>query len=120
VRPTCRLNINTAESAIDAAIDGIGVTHVISYQVAKPVAEGKLQVVLQEFEPEPMPVHLIHAAQGRLPLKMRSFLEFAAPRLRKQLESDEAKLSTKPPRVAASKSSKGSDKDKPKKEKAAA
>ena len=100
MRPTCRLNINTAESAIDAAIAGIGVTHVVSYQVARPVAEGKLQVVLQEFEPEPLPVHLLHAAQGRLPLKMRSFLEFAAPLLRKSLESDAAKLATKPPKVA--------------------
>src|ERR1700755_83749 len=107
VRPTCRLNINTAESAIDAAIAGIGVTHVISYQAARPVAEGSLQVVLQEFEPDPLPVHLIHAAQGRLPLKMRSFLEFAAPRLRKSLDSDEVKLATKPPKVAAPKDSKG-------------
>jgi hypothetical protein len=79
---------------------GIGVTLAISYQVAKQVAEGKLQVVLQEFEPEPMPVHLIHAAQGRLPLKMRSFLEFAAPRLRRSLQIDELKLATKPSRPA--------------------
>ena len=92
VRPRCRLNINTAESAIDAAVAGIGVTHVLSYQVAQFVAEGKLQVVLEDFEPEPMPVHLMHAAQGRLPLKMRLFLDFAAPRLRKSLLADEAAL----------------------------
>ena len=120
VRPTCRLNINTAESAIDAAIAGIGVTHVISYQVARPVAEGKLQVVLQEFEPEPMPVHLIHAAQGRLPLKMRSFLEFAAPRLRKSLKIDEVKLAMKPPKPVASRSHITSAKEKSKKETVAA
>jgi DNA-binding transcriptional LysR family regulator len=120
VRPTCRLNINTAESAIDAAIAGIGVTHVISYQVARPVAEGKLQVVLQEFEPEPMPVHLIHAAQGRLPLKMRSFLEFAAPRLRKSLKIDEVKLAMKPPKPVASRSHRTSAKEKSKKETVAA
>jgi DNA-binding transcriptional LysR family regulator len=119
VRPTCRLNINTAESAIDAAIAGIGVTHVVSYQVARPVAEGKLQVVLQEFEPEPLPVHLIHAAQGRLPLKMRSFLEFAAPRLRKSLESDEVKLATKLPKLAKP-AAKADQKARPKKEEAAA
>jgi DNA-binding transcriptional LysR family regulator len=92
VRPRCRLNINTAESAIDAAVAGIGVTHVLSYQVAQYVAEGKLQVVLEDFEPEPVPVHLMHAAQGRLPLKMRRFLDFAAPRLRKSLLADEASL----------------------------
>jgi hypothetical protein len=92
---------------------------VVSYQVARPVAEGKLQVVLNEFEPEPMPVHLLHAAQGRLPLKMRSFLEFAAPRLRKSLESDEAKLATKPPKVAKS-AAKVEPKATPKKERSAA
>lgn len=101
VRPQCRLNINTAESAIDAAIAGVGVTHVLSYQVARPVAEGKLQVVLQDFEPAPMPVHLLHAAQGRLPFKMRSFLEFAGPRLRKSLAADETRLAAKPLRTVA-------------------
>jgi DNA-binding transcriptional LysR family regulator len=120
VRPTCRLNINTAEPAIEAAIAGIGVTHVLSYQVAKLVSEGKLQVVLQEFEPEPMPVHLIHAAQGRLPLKMRSFLEYAAPRLRKSLQSDEARLSSKPTTPMMTRPPKGTAKDKPKKEKTTA
>jgi DNA-binding transcriptional LysR family regulator len=92
VQPRCRLNINTAESAIDAAVAGIGVTHVLSYQVAQRVAEGTLRVVLEDFEPEPVPVHLMHAAQGRLPLKMRRFLDFAAPRLRKSLLVDEASL----------------------------
>lgn len=109
MRPTCRLNINTAECAIDAAVAGIGVTHVISYQVATAVSEDKLQVVLEEFEPPPMPVHLIHAAQGRLPLKMRSFLEFSAPRLRKSLESDEVKLSAKPLESISTRSPKGRD-----------
>src|ERR1700722_2872853 len=47
VRPYCRLKINTAESAIDAAIAGVGVTNVLSYQIAQPVAEGKLKGILQ-------------------------------------------------------------------------
>lgn len=84
-QPRCRLSINMAEPAIDAAIDGIGLTQVLSYQVARAVAEGKLRIVLEDFEPAPMPVHLIHAGQGRLPLKMRRFLEFAVPRLRQSL-----------------------------------
>ena len=91
----CRLNVNTAESTIDSAIAGVGVTHVPSYQVARAVAEGKLQVVLEDFEPEPMPVHLLHAAQGRLPLKVRSFLKFVAPKLRKSLAKDEDRLRRK-------------------------
>ena len=39
--PRCRLNVNTAEAAIDAAIAGVGITHVLSYQVARAVADGK-------------------------------------------------------------------------------
>ncbi|MEP9375470.1 LysR family transcriptional regulator [Aquabacter sp. CN5-332] len=85
VQPRCRLSINMAEAAIDAAIEGIGLTQVLSYQVARAVAGGKLRIVLEDFEPAPMPVHLIHAGQGRLPLKMRRFLEFAVPRLRQSL-----------------------------------
>ncbi len=89
IRPLCRLHINTAEAAIDAAIAGVGVTNVLSYQVARAVQDGKLQIVLEDFEPPPIPVHLIHAHQGLLPLKMRRFLEFAAPRIRKALAASQ-------------------------------
>ena len=92
VRPTCRLNINTADAAIEAATAGIGVTHVLSYQVTKAVEQGLLRIVLTDFEPDPMPVHLIHAGQGLVPRKLRSFIEFAAPRLRKILADDQKKL----------------------------
>jgi hypothetical protein len=51
-----------------------------------PSREGKFQSVLEEFEFEPIPVRLIHAGQGLLPLKMRRFPEFAVPRLRKALK----------------------------------
>jgi DNA-binding transcriptional LysR family regulator len=97
VRPYCRLKINTAESAIDAAIAGLGVTNVLSYQIAQPVAEGKLKVILQDYEPDPIPVHLVHAGHAILPLKLRRFTEFAASRLRKSLAADPAKLA--PPRI---------------------
>jgi DNA-binding transcriptional LysR family regulator len=84
----CRLSVNTAEAAIDSAIAGVGLTRVLSYQAARAVADGKLRLVLREFERDPIPVSLLHAGQGLLPLKMRSFLEFAAPRLRRSLASD--------------------------------
>ncbi len=90
--PRCRLHINTAESAIDAAVAGVGVTNVLSYQVARAVSEKKLKIVLQDFEPPPIPVHLVHAHQGLLPLKMRRFLEFAAPRIRKTMLATQKKL----------------------------
>ena len=99
VRPYCRLKINTAEAAIDAAIASVGVTNVLSYQVARAVAAGKLRLVLQDYEPDPIPVHLVHAGQTILPLKLRRFTEFAASRLRKSLAADLAKLSAPKTRV---------------------
>lgn len=80
-----RLSINTGEAAIDAAIAGVGLTRVLSYQAAQAIAAGKLVVVLKGFEPEPRPVSLVYAAQGLLPLKLRAFLDFAVPRLKTRL-----------------------------------
>ncbi|MDB5398465.1 MAG: LysR family transcriptional regulator [Rhodopila sp.] len=92
VRPLCRLKVNTAESAIDAAIAGVGVTNVLSYQITRPVGEGKLRIILQDYEPGPSPVHFVHAGQGLVPLKTRRFIEFAVPRLRRSLAAELAKL----------------------------
>ncbi|MER9056225.1 LysR family transcriptional regulator [Mesorhizobium sp. M0213] len=80
-----RLRVNTAEAAIDAAIAGVGVTRLLSYQIAPAVRSGTLRPVLQEFEPDPWPVSLVHAGQGLLPVKLRAFLDFAAPRLKERL-----------------------------------
>jgi DNA-binding transcriptional LysR family regulator len=80
-----RLSINTAEAAIDAAVAGVGVTRVLSYQIANATRAGTLAVVLQEFEPAPWPVSLVYAGQGLLPLKLRAFLDFAAPQLKARL-----------------------------------
>jgi DNA-binding transcriptional LysR family regulator len=80
-----RLRVNTAEAAIDAAIAGVGVTRVLSYQVVAAIRSGSLQPLLQDFEPQPWPVSLVHAGHGRLPVKLRAFLDFAGPRLKDRL-----------------------------------
>lgn len=77
-----RLSVNTAEAALDAAIAGVGVTRVLSYQAVQAIAEGRLEIVLAAYEPEPPPVNLVHAPQSLLPHKTRAFLDFAAPRIR--------------------------------------
>lgn len=80
-----RLVVNTAEAAIDAAIAGVGITRVLSYQIANAVQAGVLAVVLEKFEPTPSPVSLVYTGQRLLPLKLRAFLDFAAPRLKARL-----------------------------------
>ena len=77
-----RLVVNTVEAAIDAAIAGIGITRLLSYQIANAVQSGTLVLALGEFEPTPVPVSLVHAGGRLLPLKVRAFLDFAEPRLK--------------------------------------
>ncbi|MCY1128388.1 LysR family transcriptional regulator [Frigidibacter sp. RF13] len=80
VRP--RLLVNTAEAAIDAAVAGLGLTRVLSYQIAAAERAGQLVEVLKDHAPPPAPVQLVYSGQGVLPLKLRTFIDFAAPRLR--------------------------------------
>lgn len=88
IRPQCRLKVNSAEAAIEAAIDGVGVTNVFSYQVVHAVAEGKLQIILRDYEPEPTPVHIVHVHQALLPRKIQLFVDFAVANLRQALDEN--------------------------------
>jgi DNA-binding transcriptional LysR family regulator len=83
-----RLIVNTAEAALDAAMAGVGVVRVLSYQAAAALRAGSLALVLETFEPPAWPVSLVYAKQGLLPLKLRAFLDFAVPRLKAQLARD--------------------------------
>ncbi|MDP9901991.1 LysR family transcriptional regulator [Variovorax ginsengisoli] len=80
IRP--RLSVTTTEAAADAASLSVGVTRLLHYQAVDAIGRGALQVILEAYEPEPAPIHLVHGSQGQMPLKMRRFLDFAAPRLR--------------------------------------
>lgn len=80
-----RLVVNTAEAAVDMAVAGIGLTRVLSYQIADALQSGKLAAVLEEFQPDPIPVSLVHFGNRLSPLKLRAFLDFAVPRLKEAL-----------------------------------
>jgi DNA-binding transcriptional LysR family regulator len=80
-----RLCVNTSEAAVLAAIEGAGLARVMSYKMDAARRAGKLAIVLQEFEPEVLPVHLIYAPRKPVPLKLRAFLNWVTPRLKRQL-----------------------------------
>ena len=85
-----RLIINTADAAIDAAKAGLGVVRVLSYQADSSLKDDSLRLILEDFEPEAIPINLIHR-EDRLPqAKVQSFVALAVPRLRKRLKGAEA------------------------------
>ncbi len=83
IRP--RLAVNAAEAAVDAARAGLGVTRVLSYQAADEIRSGALRVLLEAYEPAPLPVSFVHPERGQLPLKVRAFLDWAVPRMRARM-----------------------------------
>ncbi len=82
-----RLVVTTAEAAVDAARAGFGVTRVLSYQAADDIARGSLLRVLPAYEGEELPIHLLYPGGRHPPPKLRAFLDFTMPRLRRRCEA---------------------------------
>ncbi len=83
-----RLVVNTAEAAIDAALAGFGITRVLSYMADHLVAAGRLTLLLEAYEPKPIPVQIIHPAGRHLPPKVRLFLDKAVAAIRAKYEGN--------------------------------
>lgn len=79
---TTRLTCNTNDAVIDAALAGWGLSRFQSYQVAAHVRAGRLRTVLEDFEQEPVPIHIVHAEGRSASGRLRAFVDFAAERLR--------------------------------------
>jgi DNA-binding transcriptional LysR family regulator len=80
-----RMTTTTPESAVDVAVAGLGLTQITSYQAEAGVRTGALVPVLREFEANPVPVNLVHPSNRRVPLKLRTFIDYVAPRLTERL-----------------------------------
>jgi DNA-binding transcriptional LysR family regulator len=86
VRLAPRLAVSTAEAAIDAAVAGLGVTRVLSYQAVDALSRGELVQVLKGQGTEATPVHLLYPGGAHPPPRLRAFIDFAVPRLRQRLD----------------------------------
>jgi DNA-binding transcriptional LysR family regulator len=80
-----RLTVSDSEAAIDAAIAGAGIARVMSYKMEAARRAEKLVALLEEFELEPLPMHIIYAERKPVPLKLRAFLNWVTPRLKARL-----------------------------------
>jgi len=82
LHPKPRLLVSSNQAAINAARLGWGLTRVLSYQVAEQVAKGELEIILDAYEAAPLPVHVLYQGSGRVPAKVRTFVDFCVERLR--------------------------------------
>ena len=80
-----RLTVNTSEAAVKAAVLGAGIARVMSYKMEEERRTGTLNIVLGDFERDPLPVHVLYTERNPMPLKLRVFLNWLGPRLRARL-----------------------------------
>ena len=82
LRPAARFRVNNGDAAIAAALSGRGITRVLSYMIAPYLADGRLELVLDDFTPPPIPVHVVHKETGQPSARVRAVVDFLAERLR--------------------------------------
>lgn len=82
VRLQPRYIVNHVPAAIAAAKSGWGLTRVLSYQIGPELGDGGLQTVLGEYEPESLPIHIVHPEGHAASAKVRAFVDLARERIR--------------------------------------
>lgn len=82
VRVHPRLSVSSVAAGIAITRSGWGLSRVLSYQIGSDLETGKLQTVLEDCEPDALPIHLVHVEGRRATAKVRAFIDFAKDRLR--------------------------------------
>ena len=77
-----RLSCSTYESVISASLHGWGLIRPLSYQIGPALAAGELMTVLSDYEPEPLPIYIVHPEGRRASATVRGFIDLAVERLR--------------------------------------
>ena len=85
LRLSPRLVVSDTDVAVAAAVQGAGLTRILSYQAARHVAAGRLRIVLQHFERPAHPVSIVFAAGRPTSAAMRAFVDLARPRIEAEL-----------------------------------
>ncbi|MCG6542009.1 LysR family transcriptional regulator [Pseudomonas sp. KSR10] len=82
MRPAPVLTCTTQRAAIRAATLGLGLIRCMSYEAHHELQSGLLEPVLDGFANQSMPAHLIYRDGRRAEARVRTFVDFATPRLR--------------------------------------
>ena len=81
-----RFGCNQIAAAIAACEDGLAYGRFLSYQVRQRVTKQRLRLVLEDFEPEPLPVSLVYPSGRLVSARLRALLNW----LKKSLHDSDA------------------------------
>lgn len=77
-----RLIVTSNDAALSAATSGLGIARLLSYQVWNEIKQDTLHMVLEDFEEEPWPVHVVHREDKLGSSKVRTFIDHVVDNLR--------------------------------------
>ena len=95
IHPHGRFTSNHIAAAIKACVAGLGLGSFLSYQVQDLVSQGKLMVLLSEYELAPIPVSLAHAHTRLVPNRVRALIDWLGEDLARRLAAQTLTGSTK-------------------------
>ena len=79
------LTTNQIDAAVQACVQGLGWGQFFDYHVQDELRSGRLVPVLEEYQAEPTPAHIVYPQARLLSPNVRTFVDFAASRLRQRL-----------------------------------
>ena len=79
-----RVQASDGEALRELALAGVGLARLAEFQVKQDIAAGRLQVLLQDYNPQDREeIHAVFVGQGAyMPLRVRVFLDFLAENTR--------------------------------------
>jgi DNA-binding transcriptional LysR family regulator len=77
------ISSNDIDSSLRACVDGHGLGLFLSYQAAPYRDDKRLRYVLEEFETEPLPVHVVYPQSRLVSGKVRAFVDQCVATLRR-------------------------------------
>ena len=77
-----QFHVNRSDVAIAAAVAGRGITRVFSYMISGELRSGTLEVVLEDWTPPAVPIHIVHKEAGRTSARVRAAVDFLVAHLR--------------------------------------
>lgn len=77
-----RLSCNHIAAGVTACVEGVGFGQFLSYQVQQFISEKRLHRVLEAFEPEPLPVHLVYPGGRLVSTRLRALINALKDSLR--------------------------------------
>ncbi len=86
IKVSGRMQANVADPIRIAAARGLGLVMLPTYIVGRDIQKGLLQVVLREYQPQPLAIHAVYPHRKYLSAKVRTFLDFLQEWLRPRLE----------------------------------